>query len=102
MPEDEKDNENPGTEKVFVMFVLDFMVFQYSFQNSIDQLKVWHVHIFIQIKKVVYYFKIDLNIPVFKVMVLWKLYGTRKRAKKEKEKKNIGFFSQASVLKSFR
>ena len=35
-----KDNENPGNEKLFVMFLLDFMVFQYSFQNSIDQLKV--------------------------------------------------------------
>ena len=96
MPKDEKDNENPGAEKVFVISLLDFMVFQYSFQNSIDQLKVWHVlHLlkkpfFLQIKQVADYFKIDLNIPVFKVMVLWKLYGTRKRAKKEK-KKNLFF-----------
>ena len=30
-----KDNENPGNEKLFFMFLLDFMVFQYSFQNSI-------------------------------------------------------------------
>ena len=76
MPKDEKDNTNPGAEKLFVVFLLDFMVFQYSFQNSIDQLKVWYVlHLlkkpfFLQIKKVVYYFKIDLKIPVFKVMVL--------------------------------
>ena len=40
---DEKDNENPGAEKLFVMLLLSFMVFQYSFQNSVDQLKVWYV-----------------------------------------------------------
>ena len=43
LQKDEKDNENPGAEKLFGMFLLDLMVFQYSFQNSIDQLKVWYV-----------------------------------------------------------
>ena len=43
LQKDEKDNEKPGTGKFFDMFLLDFMVFQYSFQNSIDQLKVWYV-----------------------------------------------------------
>ena len=43
VPMDEKDNENPGAEKLFVMLLLSFMVFQYSFQNSVDQLKVWYV-----------------------------------------------------------
>ena len=57
-----KDNENPGAEKLFVMFLLDFMVFQYSFQNSIEQLNVWHVlcllkkPFFLQIKKILYTF----------------------------------------------
>ena len=57
-----KDNENPGAEKLFVMFLLDFMVFQYSFQNSIEQLNVWHVLcllkklFFLQIKKILYTF----------------------------------------------
>ena len=40
---DEKDNENPGAGKLFGMFLLDFMMFQYSFHNSVDQLKVWYV-----------------------------------------------------------
>ena len=43
LQKDERDNENPGNEKLFGMFLLDFMVFQYSFHNSIDQLKVWYV-----------------------------------------------------------
>ena len=57
VPKDEKDSENPGAEKLFVMLVLSFVVFQYSFQNSVDQLKVCYVPyllkkpFFLQIKK---------------------------------------------------
>ena len=40
LQKDENDNENTGVESFFVMFLLDFMVFLYRFQNSIDQLKV--------------------------------------------------------------
>ena len=43
LQKDERDNEKPGTGKLFNMFLPDFMVFQYSFQNNIDQLKVWYV-----------------------------------------------------------
>ena len=42
LQKDEKDNEKPGTGKLFNMFLPDFMVFQ-CFQNSIHQLKVWYV-----------------------------------------------------------
>ena len=57
LQKDENDNENTGVESFFVMFLLDFMVFLYRFQNSIDQLKVRHVlyllikPFFLQIKK---------------------------------------------------
>ena len=43
LQKDEKDNEKPCIGKLFDMFLLDFMVFQYSFHNSINQLKVWYV-----------------------------------------------------------
>ena len=49
LQKDENDNEKPGTGKLFDMFLLDFMVFQYSFQNNIDQLKVWYV-LYLRIK----------------------------------------------------
>ena len=40
LQKDEIDNTSPGADKVFClsMILLDFMVFQYSFQKSIDRL----------------------------------------------------------------
>ena len=49
------------------MFLLDFMMFQYSFHNNIDQLKVWYV-LYLLIKL---FFSANLKILYIILNAIW-------------------------------